>query len=101
GTITIKNLFGHASAILPVDAFFALPESTRYREIIWENSGFAIGRYTAELSLFKGYDNQYEQSKIAYWVIPWKVVIIALIVIALIVVFLYYILVRFELKRRK
>ena len=58
GTIAVKNMFGKVVNTLPVDAYFVLPESTRYREINW-TSGFSLGRYTAQLSFNKGYGGQY------------------------------------------
>src|SRR5665811_1832856 len=42
GTITIKNMFGKVIQTLPVDAYFVLPDSTRYREIMWTKD-FSIG----------------------------------------------------------
>jgi hypothetical protein len=100
GTVTVKNIFGHTTAVVPVDAFFALPQATRYREITWSNSGFSFGRYTATLSLFKGYDNQYAEAKLAYWVLPWKILLATFVVILLLVALVYYVWTRFELKRK-
>lgn len=99
GTITIKNMFGQIVDTLPVDAYFALPDSTRYREVNW-NDGFSVGRYTANLSLYKGYNNEYVNAKVAFWVIPWKILIPLFAGIVLIVTFFYYILTRFELRKK-
>ncbi|MEK7228036.1 MAG: hypothetical protein AAB681_01620 [Patescibacteria group bacterium] len=99
GTITIKNIFGRTVQELPVNAYFALPDSTRYREILWEQ-GFGLGRYTANLSLYKGYGTEYAESKVAFWIIPWKILLMALIGIITIVTIGYYIATRFELRRK-
>jgi hypothetical protein len=99
GTITIKNIFGQVMNTLPVDAYFVLPDSIRYREVEWSD-GFSLGRYTANLSLYKGYNNEFEESKVAFWVIPWKILIPAFVVISLIVALFYYILTRFELRKK-
>ncbi|MFA6520402.1 MAG: hypothetical protein WCT44_02215 [Candidatus Paceibacterota bacterium] len=99
GTITIKNIFGKAVAVLPVDAYFALPDSVRYREVMWED-GFNLGRYTAHLSLYKGYNEEYVDAKVSFWIIPWKILIPVFVGILLLVTLVYYILTRFELKRK-
>lgn len=99
GTITVKNILGRTTSVVPVDAFFALPQATRYREILW-NSGFGFGRYTATLSLFKGYDNQYAEAKLAFWVLPWKMFVAVFVVVLLVVAIIYYVWTRFEIKRK-
>lgn len=99
GTIAIKNIFGKIVKTLPVDAYFVLPDSIRYREIKWED-GFSLGRYTANIHLNKGYNNEYQDMKLAFWVIPWKILIIAFIALALIIGALYYLLTRFELRKK-
>ncbi len=100
GTIAIKNMFGKVVSTLPVDAYFVLPESTRYREINW-TSGFSLGRYTAYLSLNKGYGNQYEYLDISFWVLPWKTLLIAFFILALVVALIYYFMTRFELRKKQ
>lgn len=99
GTITVKNLFRQTISTLPVDAYFVLPESTRYREVNWSD-GFSLGRYTANLALNKGYGDQMAYSSIAFWVIPWKVILITLLVIALLYYLYRYISNNFELKKK-
>lgn len=100
GTITIKNVFGQIINVLPVDAYFVLPDSIRYREVNW-SSGFSVGRYTANLSLYKGYNNEYTEAKLVFWIIPWKILVPTFAGIIIIVAFFYYILTRFELRKKK
>jgi len=99
GTITIKNMFGKVIQTLPVDAYFVLPDSTRYREIIW-TKGFSIGRYSASLTLNKGYDGEIETVKLAFWVLPWKIMILGFISLVFIIAFIYYFFSRFELRKK-
>ena len=35
GRITVKNMLGKVVGSIPVDAYFALPDSTRYRDVVW------------------------------------------------------------------
>jgi hypothetical protein len=100
GKITIKNMFRKDVAELPVDAYFALPDSTRYREITW-NDGFGFGRYTANLSLYKGYGNEYDSSHISFWILPWKILLVSFVALVILVSFFYYISTRFELRKKR
>lgn len=101
GKITVRNLMGRTVSEVPVDAYFVLPNSTRYREVIWNNPGFMMGRYTADLSFYKGYGNEYDQAKISFWVLPWKIVVPVIIGLIIFVTLAYYILTRFELRKKK
>jgi hypothetical protein len=100
GTVTIKNIFGKVISTLPVDAYFVLPDSIRYREVNW-TEGFGLGRYTAHLSLNKGYENQYENIDLSFWILPWKILLIGFISIAIIIGIIYYFLTRFELRKKR
>ncbi len=99
GTITIRNLIGKEVGSIPVDAYFSLPDSIRYREVFWEQ-GFGLGRYTASLSLYKGYDNENEEASISFWIIPWKILAISFVGLILLISIIYYILTRFEIKKK-
>lgn len=55
GKIVIKNIFGSDITQIPIDAYFALPDSRRYQTITWPGKSFSLGLYTAEIELYKGY----------------------------------------------
>jgi len=99
GMITIKNLLGKEVGAIPVDAYFSLPDSIRYREVIWD-SGTGLGRYTANLSLYPGYGNDNQVDSISFWIIPWKILLITFLCLVVFVSFVYYILTRFEIKKK-
>ena len=100
GLITIRNILGKTIGEIPVDAYFSLPDSVRYREVLWE-AGTGIGRYTANLSLYPGYGNENQELSIAFWIIPWKILIATFIGLVIFISLVYYILTRFELKKKK
>jgi len=78
GWITVTDTFGKSITKLPVDAYFALPQSIRYREVDW-NAPFLFGKYTASVELNRGYgSNLIDTKKVTFWVIPWKIATIAL-----------------------
>lgn len=99
GKISISNLLGREVASVPVDAYFSLPESIRYREVLWEK-GAGLGRYTAKLSLFPGFGNENEEDSLSFWIIPWKILIITFVGLVVIISLIYYVLTRFELKKK-
>jgi hypothetical protein len=99
GKIIIKNILGKSIGEIPVDAYFSLPDSIRYREVIW-SEGTGLGRYTANLSLFPGYGNTNEEAKISFWIIPWKILVVIFVGLVIFISFVYYLLTRFELKKK-
>ncbi|MEN9649257.1 MAG: hypothetical protein RL094_224 [Candidatus Parcubacteria bacterium] len=100
GEVKIKNAFGQEVAKLPVDAYFAMPNAFRYRQVTWEKQILA-GRYTAELSLTKGYGDEVDVKTISFWVLPWKY-IGGIILFAILITLAYYFFSRkFELRRKE
>jgi len=99
GTITIKSTLGKEIAQLPVDAYFALPSSLRYRQISWDQ-GFLFGRYTATIQLNRGYGGLSDQKTIAFWVIPYRFVLAAIIAIFLLVTIIFVFLKKFEIRKK-
>jgi len=101
GKIVVKNLMGMNISTIPVDAYFVLPNSTRYKEVLWDGNSFLFGRYTASLSLYRGYGNEYQDMKVAFWVLPWKILVPVFVGLIIFVTLMYYILTRFELRKKK
>ncbi len=100
GTITINNIFGSEVAQIPVDAYFALPDSIRYQDISWGGKPFSFGMYTAELELYKGFGNQFDTEKIRFFVLPIMVVLSVLGGMVLLFAVIYFVTRRFEIKRK-
>lgn len=99
GKITIRNMLGQIMGALPVDAYFVLPDSIRYRQVEW-SEGMAFGRYTADLSLYKGYGTDYENARLSFWILPWKILLSVFIAIVIVVFAVYYFATRFELRKK-
>lgn len=99
GKIIIKNILGESVGEIPVDAYFSLPDSIRYREVLW-GAGMGLGRYTAHLSLYPGFGNTNEETSIAFWIIPWKILLATFVGLVILISFFYYILTRFEIKKK-
>lgn len=100
GLITIKNIFGNNIGSIPVDAYFALPKSIRYRELTWQNAPFLFGRYTAKVEMHVGYGTGVDVKSISFWVIPWKFVAIAFISLLIIILLAYTFFSKFELRKK-
>lgn len=99
GKIDITNTFGQKMASLPIDAYFALPNSLRSRQVEWPQE-FLLGRYKAHLSLNRGYGNIIDEKTIVFWVIPWKILAIAFAFLFILFLIFYFIFTRFEFKRK-
>ncbi len=100
GWITIKNMLGAQVDQVPINAYFALPNTIRYREVPWTRASL-FGRYTATLTLHLGYGDQVQEKTIAFWVIPWKVITAVFLALLVFLSIFYYILSRFEFRRKK
>lgn len=102
GKIEIKNMLGRTVQELPVQPFFSLPDSVRSAQAKWE-SPLAFGRYTATLSLDRGYKTSQSPTDtltIAFWVLPWKLVL-GFVAIVLVTIFIIQLFVRkFEIRKK-
>jgi hypothetical protein len=99
GMVTINNIFGKEIGKIPVDAYFSLPDSIRFREVMW-SEGSGLGRYTANLSLYPGYGNTNQDSSLAFWIIPWKILVAIFVGLIVLISIIYYIFTRFEIKKK-
>ncbi len=106
GNITIRNLLGGTSTVLPINSTqgAVLPASTRKFEATWEKmtgspargsffkefayewSNFAFGPYTANVALTYGQANDKSATAtVRFWVLPWRILILSILVIILII----------------
>ncbi len=106
GDIEIKNIFGKTSAVLEANEAKGnvLPKSIRRFEVKWnpekivegkgffnelkkEKTGFALGRYSANLDLKWGEKGQSSQAKLSFWIVPWRILSLGILIV-LILIFL-------------
>jgi hypothetical protein len=74
GYITVSNIFGSSVAKIPVEPWFALPNSLRLREVTWDPK-FIFGRYKAVAEINRGYGDIIDTKELTFWVIPWKLIL--------------------------
>jgi hypothetical protein len=72
--VRIKNMFDEEVGYLTLDPWFVLPQSLRLREFSWDRD-MLFGRYTATVSLNRGYDDHIDEMSSSFWVLPWKPVL--------------------------
>jgi len=99
GNIIVTNTVGQEVANIPINAYFSLPNSLRYRTITWDKD-FLLGRYTARLHLNRGYGNIVDEREISFWVIPWKILAIFFVSVFIVLSIIYFISRKFELRRK-
>lgn len=85
GTIAIKNILGTTVGNIPVESWFAMPKSLRFREIEWKPS-FLLGKYTAIATIDRSYGDLKDNLSLTFWVISWKILLGIFVVLMLIVV---------------
>jgi hypothetical protein len=89
-TITIKNMFNSTVGEVKTDPFFVLPKFERKITEEWSNK-FMLGRYTATISLNRGYgDNNIDTKTISFWVVPIPVIIIIASVILILILIIMW-----------
>ncbi|MCX6798445.1 MAG: hypothetical protein NTX66_04530, partial [Candidatus Falkowbacteria bacterium] len=112
GDIIIRNLLGGKVAAVPANdkearvlpkqirQFFATwqkqePELTAgalgwwqkfWAEFQAEQTNFAFGRYTAQLNLIYGQDKTASTARLAFWVIPWALLMVYLILLVILLI---------------
>lgn len=99
GTISIKNILGDEVGFVELDPWYAMPQSLRFREGVWERQ-FLFGRYTAELELHRGYDDQIDYAQVTFWVLPWQIVLPILGSIVLFILLVRFVSTSFEFRRK-
>lgn len=98
GKIRIKNSIGKVVSELPVEAYFALPQAMRYRDILWNGRGL-FGRYTASLELYRGYGGKIDQDIISFWIVPKTVFVYGFVLLAVLILGLIF-LPKFKRKQK-
>jgi len=124
GDIDIVNMFGHTVDRIPLNSLngAVLPESIRRFEPTWahtmvpaegnwftrelknEWNNFAIGKYTATVHATYGRTNQPLTAEIQFWIIPWRIMLVAVLIFILLLLFIRgynRLVVRAALKKRR
>lgn len=96
GTITVTNMLGATVGNLVVDPWFAMPQSLRFREVMW-TPPFLFGRYTAHASVNRGYGSTTDEVDLVFWVIPWKIVLEVFLGLVIVIAIFRYIFSHFTI----
>lgn len=99
GEVRIKNIFNEEVGFIELEPWFVLPKSLRSREFSWERE-LLFGRYTATVSVNRGYDDIVDEHTLVFWVLPWKVLLATFLVLFTIIFGFRLFFKKFEFKRR-
>jgi tetrahydromethanopterin S-methyltransferase subunit B len=99
GEIRINNLFGEEVGFVELEPWFVLPKSLRSRDIVWDRE-MLFGRYTATVSINRGYDDIIDTATVTFYVLPWKVLLGTFVGIFLILFMFRFLFRNFEFRRR-
>lgn len=98
-TLSVRNMLGDEVGSTVIEPWYAFPQSVRRREITWDRE-FLFGKYTAHLSLNRGYDNHIDTASVTFVVIPWTLMAAVFGGLVLVFFFFRFIIRTFEIKRR-
>jgi len=86
GSIELRDMFGGLVSTMPIneEKSNVLPDSTRRFETTF-NKNWMIGRYSASLTLGYGTTGQALTATTSFWVIPYKVILVALLALVTLV----------------
>lgn len=99
GHIEMKNIFGITVDDIPVRDWYVLRNSTRRREVLWQPH-FALGRYSATLSLNADGQEVTTPLTVQFWVIPTLPVLLSLLAIFGVSFLVQMFFGRYELKKK-
>lgn len=89
GVIVIRDMFGNEIERLSLDQQNVLPGFIRKFTTNWNDFGFRVGRYTAELTIVTGEDDSIQTSKTSFVIFPYQV-ILPLLIIGVGILFILY-----------
>lgn len=101
GFIRIFDLFGTEVGEIEIEPFFAMPDSVRYRNIVWNNEGNLFGKYKAIVSLNRGYDDKVDEMAVVFWAVSTKMKATTVGVIILLILIIIWLIKIFFLRLRK
>jgi hypothetical protein len=84
GQVTIKNTIGREVAKINIEGQNVIPGAERKMNVVWDDFGLRMGRYTAEATVVYGSDNNILNAKTSIIILPLKKIIpLALVIIVI------------------
>lgn len=103
GTISVTNILGATIANIPVDSWFAMPTSLRFREVEWDPV-FLFGRYSATAIINRGYvstSTATDTATVVFWVIPWEILLLIFVGLVILIALIRWISSKFTIVSKK
>ena len=100
GTLSITNMYGQEVGYKELDPWFAMPDSLRFREVVWESDRL-FGKYTATVEINRSYQNIIDTKSVTFWVVPWQTIAVTFVVIFVVVFLFRAFFRRFEFRRKQ
>lgn len=100
GEIVVRNMIGTQIDTIEVEPWFALPGSLRLREVEW-NRAALMGRYTAEATIKRDYEDRVDRMAFTFWVIPVVPVTVAVLGLFVLFFIIRFFATNFEFKRKQ
>ncbi len=100
GSIRVNNIFNSEIANIEIEPWFILPDSLRVRELSLDNL-FLFGRYVATAEIEKGYNDEKDIASVAFWVIPWKIILVAFIILLVLIYIVRWLMSKIKISIKK
>lgn len=85
GFIRLTNMFGKDAGTIDIPQTNVLPQSIRKFELPW-GVKYMYGKYTASLNAIYGSSNETLSAVTTFWIIPWKLVTIAVLIFLIVTI---------------
>ena len=98
GKIEIRNMLGQTVDNIIVDPYNVLRDSARGMSFVWKNNGFFLGRYTAKITLDRGYQNLQDVKTVSFYMFPWKVLLLGLVIFIIFLIVMRFLVKNMDIK---
>lgn len=102
GQITITDMFNKKVATVGINQppRYILPKSIRKFEQPLDSATLGkkmlFGRYTADLRVSYGSNNQTVTKSITFWIIPWRLILVIIVILIGVIITLYFVVKRYN-----
>jgi len=89
GTVKIYDWFGKLKTTLKFEEKNIFPSTSRIYENTWQQK-WGLGKYKAQLQAGYGTQGKALMATVFFWIIPWRVITIAVLTVILVVLLVFY-----------
>jgi hypothetical protein len=89
GSVTIRNMWGQEVEKLELQGQNVIPEAERKMNVMWEEIGNRFGRYSADIAVVYGSDNQVATAQTTFYVFQYQKIIPVILILTIVGYLIY------------